>query len=98
MATPLDQAAEELNRLRLARATTDELDATLQPAGIAEAYEIQDRMIRLTGQRPAGWKVGATSGVIQDKLGVSEPIAGPLYEQTIFPAPAELSAAEFSHH
>ncbi|MEL6298828.1 MAG: fumarylacetoacetate hydrolase family protein [Pseudomonadota bacterium] len=98
MATPLDQAAEELNRLRLARATTDELDATLQPAGIAEAYEIQDRMIRLTGQRPAGWKVGATSGVIQDKLGVSEPIAGPLYEQSMFPAPAELAAAEFSHH
>ncbi|MEL6871797.1 MAG: fumarylacetoacetate hydrolase family protein [Pseudomonadota bacterium] len=98
MADRAAMAAERLLTLRSSGETVTELPSDLQPRDVAEAYEVQDRMVALRDEPIAGWKIGATSAAIQELLGVSEPIAGPLYASTMFPSPAELKAADFRHY
>ena len=56
-----------------------------------------DRHLRERGYSRAGWKVGFTNKTIWPRFGLSEPILGPVYEQTLRAgAPvAELSLAGF---
>lgn len=56
-----------------------------------------DRRLRERGYRRAGWKVGFTNRTVWPRFGISEPILGPVYEQTLRTAApaAELSLAGF---
>lgn len=49
------------------------------------------------GYRPAGWKVGFTNRTVWPRFGLTEPILGPVYEQTVHEAApvAELSLGGF---
>ncbi len=50
---------------------------------LREAIRIQDAMIRAMPATVVGWKVGATSRIVQKKIGVTEPFAGPLFSTDI---------------
>ena len=56
-----------------------------------------ERHLRERGFRRAGWKVGFTNRTVWPRFGLSEPILGPVYEQTLTTAvpAAELSLAGF---
>ena len=61
---------------------------TRQVAGLdlEGAYRVGaalDRRLRGRGYRRAGWKVGFTNKTIWPRFGLTEPILGPVYEQTL---------------
>ncbi|MCB2013220.1 MAG: hypothetical protein KDF64_21965 [Geminicoccaceae bacterium] len=56
-----EQAAELLVRTRGEDRTLDDLPAGLAPATLAEAYAVQDAVLRLIGP-PGGWKVAGKLG------------------------------------
>ena len=69
--------------------------ASVEIADLAEAYEIQDALTALRisrGARPVGWKLGYTSQVMRDQLGVLEPNHGPLLSDMTLPDGGELPA------
>jgi len=49
-----------------------------RPRDRAEGYAIQGALVRLSGQRVAGWKIAATSVAGQRHINVDGPLAGPL--------------------
>lgn len=50
---------------------------------LTQGYEIQDAMARAISQPIVGWKVGMTSEVAQTKMGINEPLAGPLFANVV---------------
>jgi 2-keto-4-pentenoate hydratase len=63
---------------------------------IPRAYELQGEIARLRearGERVIGYKVGCISPVIQEQLGVAEPVFGRLYDSGCVPSGASISAA-----
>lgn len=57
-----------------------------QPAGLADAYEIQSRAIQLDGRSIAGWKVGRIPSPRAEELGVDR-LVGPIFADTVVEAP-----------
>ena len=49
-----------------------------RPRDRAAGYAIQAELVRLSGQRVAGWKIAATSAAGQRHINVDGPLAGPL--------------------
>ena len=49
-----------------------------RPRDRTEGYAIQAELVRLSGQRVAGWKIAATSVAGQRHINVDGPLAGPL--------------------
>lgn len=49
-----------------------------RPRDRAQGYAVQAELIRLSGQRVAGWKIAATSLAGQRHINVDGPLAGPL--------------------
>ena len=73
----------------------------LRPASMAAGYQVQDllnaRYIE-DGRGPiAGYKVGLTSEKIRKLCGVHEPIAGTVYQSTVYRSPAALNLTDFMH-
>jgi 2-keto-4-pentenoate hydratase len=66
---------------------------------IAQAYELQSEIARLRqdrGEKVIGYKIGCTSRVVQDQLGVSEPIFGRVFDTACFHSGVQLSYARFA--
>ncbi len=61
------------------------------PAGLDEAYAVQDALIDAMGEAVQGWKVALTNPVAQERMQATEPAAGPLYASYIQENPASLS-------
>jgi 2-keto-4-pentenoate hydratase len=91
--THLTEAAAILWRTRLEQRRIDALPVHLRPTSLAEGYAIQDAMVPLAKQSVAGWKVAATSKAGQAHIGVTEPLAGRLFQDFILPDGASLPAA-----
>ena len=70
----------------------------IRPAGVDEAYAAQEAFHRLrTGQATpqlAGYKVAATSKVIQEQVGLTEPFLGAVMPGTVHSSPYELRHAD----
>ena len=65
---------------------------------LEEAYKVQDRYIAArvsAGENTVGWKIGCTSLVIQQQLGLTEPICGRLMKPHIYPDNAAFSTRAF---
>lgn len=82
------------------RSTTPPPTRQVAGLGLAGAYRVGaalERSLRERGYRRAGWKVGFTNTTVWPRFGISEPILGPVYEQTLTMAEpaAELSLAQF---
>lgn len=64
-----------------------------QPASLAQAYDVQDRIVALIGRPIAGWKVGRINGPQVDQLGASR-LAGPIFVDHVYYAvPGRLTSA-----
>jgi 2-keto-4-pentenoate hydratase len=89
----LTEAAEILWQARLAQRRLDALPVACRPGSLAEGYAVQDAMAALAGQPVVGWKIAATSEAGQRHIGVSEPLAGRLFEDFVLGDGAVLPAA-----
>ena len=92
----IDEAAQFLLHLRLQRRTVTALPPELAPRSIDDGYAIQDSL-----HRHAGWplqvlKVGATSTVAQEMLGVAHPIGGRVPAEGCFESGAVISRSFFA--
>ncbi len=94
-------AVELLAELRLPGvrdAPIDDLPPACRPASLADAYALQAALrerLALTLGAPVGWKIGCTTPVMQDYLGIDHPCAGTLYEATTFERHATLRFADY---
>ncbi|MDE0649003.1 MAG: hydratase [Gammaproteobacteria bacterium] len=82
------------------RSTTPPPASQVAGLGLDGAYRVGaalERRLRERGYRRAGWKVGFTNRKVWPHFGITEPILGPVYEQTLMTAEpaAELSLAGF---
>lgn len=63
-------------------------DFTLVPTNLAEAYDLQDVLHReieeAGGGTVCGYKIGCTSKVMQEYLGINSPCAGGVFDKTVF--------------
>ena len=80
---PIEQAAAALSQARTSRVPIARVSETFGIGGIDEAYAVAqlNTQARLNdGHRLAGFKVGLTSKVVQQQLGVDQPDFGFLFE------------------
>lgn len=90
-------AAEMLADLRRRVATIDQLPEDARPRSADEAYAVQDLLIKMIPGGVIGWKIGATGKEAQEKLGTTEPFAGPLFTPWQKSSPATLDRAAYTH-
>ena len=86
-------AAAVLRQARLAGSTLDVLLSAAVKLPLADAYRVQDQVTaaRLArGERRAGWKLGYTSAVMREQMGVAAPNFGPLTDAMLLDSPAVL--------
>lgn len=74
--------------LHRARSTRTLLDAAREATELSldEAYAVQDRLTALRlaeGRRRVGWKLGYTSAVMREQMGVDAPNHGPLLDDMV---------------
>ena len=60
------------------RTRIEQLPQDCRPADRAGGYAAQKEVVKISGQRVAGWKIAATSAAGQKHIGVDGPLAGPL--------------------
>jgi len=73
------------------------------PRTLAEAYRVQDEVVRLTAAggwgravgRPWGWKVAAASAAAMRWHGIAEPIRGRMFAGGLWQSPARLPAGRY---
>jgi 2-keto-4-pentenoate hydratase len=93
----IERGAGELVRARRGVLMLDELPEGGRPHSLAEGYAMQRTAAAAWPDTVAGWKIGATAQSVQKLFGISEPIYGPVFRQTVFPSPASLRADDFQH-
>jgi 2-keto-4-pentenoate hydratase len=97
--TRAQRAGAIISRARLERSKIGHLQRDLQPEGEHEAYAIQ-REVQLELEKhkgPAvGKKIGCTTSVMQELLGMAHPCFGSIYESGIHYTPAALPFESFS--
>ena len=96
--TPEDvrKAAAVLIRARDAGGAVPRLPVNLRPVTMQEGYAIQDEVIRqrtASGMKQAGWKVGCTSKVMQEMLGLDQPGGGAVLAANHHATPARQAAS-----
>ena len=70
----------------------DGLAESCRPGSLDEGYRIQAALAETVGQMLRGWKIAATSAHGQAHLGISEPLAGRLFDGFSYRSGAELPA------
>lgn len=89
------EAARVLLEARRDRRTIAALPGPCRPATVDEGYQIQDALVALSGERVAGWKLGATTPYWQKRAGLAEPMAGRLLEGAVHHGNTTLEGAAF---
>jgi len=95
------RAAEILSAGRLERARMDVLPPRLRPSNEAEAYAVLDALHELLTD--AGWgelaghKIGCTTAVMQEFLGIPNPCAGGVFEPTVHRGAGAFRYGDFLH-
>ena len=94
------RAAAELllQARRKRRPLQDGLPEQLRPATLDEGYEVQAALVQAWGATPLGYKIGCTSELAQQALGVSEPFAGRVLEGCLLESPAVFTPADYIFH
>ena len=86
---------------RLGRRPLPALETGLRPADEAHAYAVQDalhEMLTAAGLgRVAGHKIGCTTKVMQEFLGIPNPCAGGVFATTVWSSPTSVPHAGFLH-
>jgi 2-keto-4-pentenoate hydratase len=74
------------------------LPDALRPASIAEAYAAQEAYYRLAEPvygAVGGAKIGTTTKVMQELMGIAHPCGGAIFARTIHSSPASVRTADF---
>lgn len=100
-AEAIARAADLLATYRIERpGLLRELPADCRPAGLADAYAIQDALVdRLCahhGGERIGWKVACTNAIAQEALQVRQPLFGQLLSHSTSTSPVVLRAERFT--
>jgi len=97
----IDRAAAWLCRVRLERERLVGLPEDCRPKDEAEAYAVQDTLHRMLGNAGygelAGRKIGCTTPVMQQFLGIGNPCAGGVFAPTVQQERGSFRHADFSH-
>jgi 2-keto-4-pentenoate hydratase len=88
-----NEAATLIWRHWRGRSRMAELPGSCRPQSLAEGYAAQSRLAALSGWRPVGWKIAATSIAGQKHIGVDGPLAGRLLDGKLHQDGAQLPAA-----
>jgi 2-keto-4-pentenoate hydratase len=88
------KAAELLWQAWLAGNRIDDLPDDCSPLTLDDGYKIQDAMAAGTGRAVLGWKLAVTSAAGQRRLGLSEPLAGRLFEGFVLDDGARITAGQ----
>lgn len=95
----IDKAAETLLENRTSPGLFQELPIEYRPQDLDEAYAVQAALAPLLTMHgwgaPAGFKIGCTTEVMQNFLGIDHPCCGNLFENTLHRSPARLSFQAF---
>jgi len=98
MTISVHAAVEQLIEARASRRLLAPLSETHGELTLEHAYAIQDALraeLERRGERPIGWKLGATSPAGQTIMGVTEPACGFLFPRQ-YASGAEVSAGGFA--
>ena len=93
----LEQAADLLCRARLNAAPIASLPDPLQPVDIDESYRLQmllNRKLAAQFGEPIGFKIGCTTEVMQQYLGISHPCKGVIFRSTLHRNHASFRASD----
>jgi 2-keto-4-pentenoate hydratase len=100
-APAIERAAALLCRVRLERERLVGLPEDCRPKDEAEAYAVQDALHRKLGIAGygdlAGHKIGCTTPVMQQFLGIGNPCAGGVFAPTVQQEPGSFRHADFLH-
>lgn len=97
-ADQIDAAAADLIQAEAERRQIGLLSRRHPGMTLDDAYAIQTRLMaykRDAGRRIVGWKIGLTSKVMQDALGIDTPDSGVLYDDMVFDSGALISETRF---
>ena len=89
----VNRAAEMLAAAWRDRRQVADFPDDCRPTNRAEAYAVQDEMIRRLGLTGAGWKIGMGSAAGLRRFALDGPVPGRLLSETFFENPATISAA-----
>lgn len=73
----------------------DPLPEDIRPKTPAEAYRMQAEIMKLLGEKVAGWKVGATGTGARKLLKARGPFAGAIFAGRVFKTGASIPSNEF---
>jgi 2-keto-4-pentenoate hydratase len=94
-----EQAAQVIAEYRLRKRALPAFDAHIRPLDIDTGYAIQalanDRLSRAGLGVRVGHKVGATNPVLQRRLHIPHPVAGEVFETTVYRRSADLRHAHY---
>ena len=97
--TSEEAAAALLGEARLRRAPVDPLPESVRPADDTEGYRIQRALRAWFAERgdgpPAGYKLGCTTPVMQEMLGVAAPVYGGVRAGDVHRSGASLPSSRF---
>lgn len=98
-ATAIAAAAARLAENRRTGAALVGLPDGCRPETEDDAYAVQDDMNALLGEQgfgaAAGWKVGCTTPVMQQYMGIDHPGAGSILAKTVHESPVSLRHVDF---
>jgi 2-keto-4-pentenoate hydratase len=96
----IQQAARFLCEERQAHRRYGPMPETLAPHTVDEAYAVQAALHSLLAGMlgpVAGYKVGLTTAVMQQRVGLYEPIAGGIFTESIHPSPHTIRSTDYIH-
>jgi 2-keto-4-pentenoate hydratase len=96
----IQRAAQFLFEERQAQRRYEPTPDTLAPRTVDEAYAVQEALNTLLAGKLgplAGYKIGLTTAVMQQMVGLNEPIAGAIFANTVQQAPGTLRSTEYIH-
>lgn len=89
------EAARVLHEARREHRTVEAIPEACRPRTVEEGYQVQDALVRLSGARVVGWKLGATTSYWQRRASLTEPMAGRLLDTMVHQGSATLPGAAF---
>lgn len=100
MRSNIEGAAQWLARRHVVRAGYAPLPVDLRPEGVAEAYAVQDELVRhwcVDGDRVAGYKIALTTPQMRRMVGFDDSIAGQVLASRVHRSPAAIVLAHAVH-
>ena len=93
--TRAEEAAHALLEARRTGTTIEAIPEACRPTTIDDAYAVQDALVRLSGSKVVGWKLGATTPYWQKRAGLTHPMGGRLLETHMHRGDTTLKGADY---